>query len=164
MQGRPPKPSEIRRREGNPGHRPLPEVILISGRPALGELDEPPAHLSKDARDFWSTTVARLIESGIVDRVDIPALEQLATQYARIRQAQRVIASDGHYIRGSVGQLRESPALKIEREATILFLRLAENFGLTPVARARLGLAEMSRRTLAAELAASFEPLLIPIT
>jgi P27 family predicted phage terminase small subunit len=89
---------------------------------------------------------------GIVDRVDIPVLEQLATQYARIRQAQRVIAEVGHFELGSRGQVKEHPALKIEREATRTFLTLAEQYALTPVARTRLGLAELHRRTLQAEM------------
>jgi hypothetical protein len=79
-------------------------------------------------------------------------LEQLAVQYARIRQAQRVLAVDGHFVRGSVGQLRPHPALKIEGDATDRFLKLAEHYALTPIARTRLGLAELHRRSLAEEL------------
>lgn len=147
-----PKPREQRIMEGNPGRRPLPEPVLVSGRPVPGELTEPPAHLPADAKEFWSDSVQRLASVGIIDRVDVPALEQLATQYARIRQAQRVIAEDGHFTRGSVGQLREHPALKIEREATTMFLKLADQFALTPVARTRLGLAQLHGRALQQEL------------
>lgn len=118
MRGVKPKPVEQRQREGNASKRKLPEPLLVGGRPTLRELDEPPEHLPPEAKEFWRDSVVRLIEVGIVDRVDVPVLEQLATQYARIRQSQRVLAEDGHFTRGSVGQIREHPALKIEREAT----------------------------------------------
>jgi P27 family predicted phage terminase small subunit len=152
VRGRKPVPVEQRIREGNAGHRPLPERVLVAGRPDLNELAEPPAHLPADARDFWVETVTRLGAGGSVDRVDVPVLEQLSVQYARIRGAQRVIAEDGFFVRGSVGQLREHPAMKIEREATTLFLKLAENYALTPIARTRLGMAELQRRSLADEM------------
>ena len=44
------------------------------------------------------------------------------------------------------------PALRVERDAWQAFLRFAEQYALTPVARTRLGLAELHRRTLAEEL------------
>jgi P27 family predicted phage terminase small subunit len=152
MRGRKPKPAEQRRLEGNPGKRPLPDTVIVAGRPDVAEMAEPPDYLPEDGKDFWSETVAWLIDLGIVDRIDRFALEQVATQYARIRQAQRVIKADGHFARGSTGQLVEHPALKIERSATDLFLKLAEHYALTPIARTRLGLAELQARSLASEL------------
>jgi len=65
-----------------------------------------------------------------VDRVDAPALELLAVHCARIAQARHVVAAHGHFARGSAGQVRQHPALRIEREATKLFLMLAEEFRL----------------------------------
>jgi P27 family predicted phage terminase small subunit len=152
MRGRKPTPVEQRVAEGNPQRRPIPQPMLVSGRPNLHELDEPPAHLPPEAQEFWKTSVTRLIEVGIIDRVDVPVLEQLATQYARIRQAQRVLAKDGHYSRGAAGQLKRHPAMDIESNATMMFLKIAEHYALTPIARTRLGLAELHRRSLAAEL------------
>lgn len=150
--GQKPKPVEQRIREGNAGKNKLPEPLLVGGRPMPAEIADPPGHLTADAREFWRTSVLRLAEVGIIDRVDVPVLEQLATQYARIRGAQRVIESEGYFARGSVGQIREHPALKIEREATTQFLKIAEHYALTPIARTRLGLAELHRRTLSQEL------------
>src|SRR5947209_5189831 len=81
-------------------------------------------------------------------RVDMPMLEAMSIQYARAMQARRVLRSEGLFTSGSVGQLREHPAVKIEREATTLFARLAEQFALTPASRSRLGMAELHRRSL----------------
>lgn len=164
MRGAKPKPVEQRRKEGNPAKRKLPEPLLVGGRPLPGELMEPPEHLIDDAKDFWRKSVARLVEVGIIDRVDVPVLEQLATQYARIRAAQRVIGKQGYFVRGSVGQLREHPAVKIERDATALFLKIAEHYALTPIARTRLGLAELHRRSLETEMEAGLgKPDLVPV-
>lgn len=164
MRGSKPKPVEQKLREGNPGKRPLPEPLLVAGRPQHGELAEPPEHLPEEAKEFWKESITRLIEVGIIDRVDVPVLEQLSVQYARIRQAQRVLAVDGHYVRGSVGQLRPHPALKIEQDATTLFLKMAEHYALTPIARTRLGLAELHRRSLQAEISDNLAtPKLTPV-
>ena len=153
MRGRKPVPAEQRRLEGgrDVSHRAVPDVLLVAGRPA-DQLDIPPDDLPRDAQEYWRATVARLVEVGMIDLVDDAALRMLATQYARWRQAGRVVAEDGHFARGSVGQLREHPAVKIEREAHGLFLKTAEHFGLTPMARTRLGLAELHRRSLHAEM------------
>ena len=142
----------------------MPEPLLVSGRPRVGELDEPPAHLPEDGKAFWRDTIWRLSECGIIDRVDVPLLEMLATQYARIRGAQRVISETGYFATGSVGQLREHPALKIEREATTTFHRICQEFGLSPIGRTRLGLAELHRRTLVHEMVEMLgEPTLRPV-
>src|SRR4051794_25876321 len=164
MRGRRPKPREQRVMEGMAGHRPLPETVLVSGRPSRGEWDEPPAHLPEDARRFWGETVSRLVDVGLVDRVDVPLLEMLATQYARAHAARRVIAEVGYFTKGSRGQLTEHPAVRIEREATQLFSRLAEQFAIGAVSRSRLGLAELHARGLKAALEQSFgRPNLRPI-
>jgi P27 family predicted phage terminase small subunit len=167
VRGPKPTPIEQRIKEGNPHKRPLPQTVLVGGRPDLEEFREPPPDLPVEAQEFWRDTVLELINVGIVDRVDRPVLRQIAIQYARIAQAQRVLAEQGHYVRGSVGQLREHPALKIERDATSLFMKMAEHYGLTPVARTRLGLAELQRRSLKQELegglkAPKFKP--VPLT
>lgn len=152
MKGRKPKPIEQRRKEGNAGKRPVPEALLVAGRPDLQELAEPPEHLPKMAKEFWTSTIVKLAEVGILDRVDVPVLEMLASQYAMVRGSQKVLDEDGYFVRGSVGQIRPHPALKIHNDATDRFLKLAEHYALTPIARTRLGLAELHRRSLKKEL------------
>ena len=75
-----------------------------------------------------------------------------------------MVAYEGHYTVGARGQIREHPALRIEREYMQTYLRLADQFALTPVARTRLGLAEVHRRALSAEMDDALgEPDLVPI-
>jgi len=158
--GRPPKPVEQRIAEGNPGRRPLPEPV----RPApVHKAPEPPDHLDKDAKAFWNEAVPVLYEVGILDKVDTAALEMAATAYSRFREAKRVIDKKGILSRGSAGQVVEHPALSTERASQQMYLRFADQYALTPVARTRLGLAELHRRSLVQEMNDAIgEPELTP--
>lgn len=158
--GRPPKPVEQRRLEGGSAvsHRPIPEPLLVAGRPDLERFRIPPAHLPADAKEYWGDSIKTLAEVGIVDLVDRPALEMLATQYARARQAGRVVAEKGMFSYGAAGQIREAPWVKVERDAMTMFLRFATEFAQTPVARTRLGLADLHAKAMAAEMEAALEP------
>lgn len=157
--GNPPVSVEQRMREGvGPSgrsvvsHRRVPEPVIVGGRPDFHELAEPPEDLPADGKRLWREDVSRLLEVGIVDRVDRAGLEMMCTAYARAKQAGRVLKAEGLFTGGARGQLREHPAVAIERQAWLIFFRVANDYALTPVARARLGLAEVGRRTLAAEL------------
>lgn len=130
----------------------MPEVLLVAGRPDLERFREPPATLPRDAKAFWLGCVEKLVEAGVIDLVDGPALEMLATAYARVQQAQRVIAEEGHFAIGSGGQLKEHPALKIEQTYMTMFERYLNHFALSPIARTRLGLAQLHGKAMAKEL------------
>ena len=153
MRGPKPKPVEQRRLEGGSdvSHRTMPEPLLVAGRPEH-ELDEPPRDLPPVARRYWRKTIRRLVEVGMIDLVDEAALRMLASQYARWDAAAKVVNKEGVVSAGYMGQPVEHPAVRVERNATILYLRAAEQFGLTPMARTRLGLAELHRRSLHAEM------------
>lgn len=160
--GRKPKPVEQRRKEGNPGKRPMPEPVVVGGRPST--LPDPPAHMPEDAKEAWRKIVPTLSNIGILDNVDEMALEAMCTQFARARQAGRVIGKKGPLARGSQGQVVEHPAMASERAAHKLFLQFAEHYALTPVARTRLGLAELQRKTLSQELTESLDVDLEEVT
>jgi P27 family predicted phage terminase small subunit len=155
MRGRKPTPVEQRIAEGNPGKRPLPEPVVLE-RVREGDdhpLLTPPDHLPKAAKEAWLQTVPTLAKVGLLDSVDVLALEAMCIQYARARQAGVIIAAQGPVTRGSTGQLREHPSIATERNAHAMFLRFAEQYALTPSARTRLGLAELQRRQATEELA-----------
>ena len=71
---------------------------------------------------------------------------------APVQRARALIDEHGHLSVGDQGQPRPHPAVRIEQEAMRDYLRFAEEFGLTPVARTRLGLAELRRRSMDEEL------------
>lgn len=150
MKGNPPTPVEKRVREGNPQRRPIPEPLLVSGRPDDPNELQPPEDMPESGKQAWREIVPQLVQVGLVDRVDRLALEAMCTQWARFKQAGRVVNAQGHLVRGVSG-LREHPSLKTERDAASAFFRIAEHYGLTPIARTRLGLAELHRRQLKSE-------------
>lgn len=165
MQGRMPTPVENRIREGNPQKRKMPEPLLVAGRVNDVENEfEPPEDMPEAGKQAWRTVVPELAAVGLLDHVDKLALEMMCIQYARMKQVGKVIARQGHLVRGAGGTLREHPSLKTEREAAGLFFRVAEQYALTPVARTRLGLAELHRRALKDEFNSALgEPDLRPI-
>jgi P27 family predicted phage terminase small subunit len=153
MRGRKPIPVEQRRLEGRDvSHRPLPEPLLVAGRPELQELADPPEHLTAAAQDFWRDIVVQLVKVGMIDRVDRPALELICTTWDEYTKADRVVREQGFFAAGPTGTIKEHPALKMRRLARAEFFKYAEQYGLTPMARTRLGLAELHARTLEQEL------------
>jgi P27 family predicted phage terminase small subunit len=149
--GRKPKPIEQRIAEGRAAHRPLPQPLMVKGRPDL-TMAEPPDDLPEDAKDLWRSVVPSLLEVGILDVVDLPAMEAMCTEWAYGKEASRIVAEKGVLSRGHAGQLREHPAVSTVRKSHEMFARFAAEYGLTPSARARLGLAHMQGRALQAEL------------
>lgn len=133
--GRPPKPVEQKIREGNPGKRKLPAPLKL----VEGGLEKP--ELPAAASAFWDDIVPILEHAGVLNRVDRVALTALVMQWERAEQARTLLAAQGLFVPGSAGQMVEHPALQVERNAHMLLLRFAGEFGITPVARARIAAA-----------------------
>lgn len=133
MKGRKSKPVEQRKREGNPGKRKLAAPLkLRPGTPVK------PTYLLPSAGKLWDELVSALAPSGLAGKVDASALTALCVQWARAEQAREVLDEYGLFGKGSTGQIIEHPALSIERNAHAMFLRFAEQYGLTAAARARI--------------------------
>ena len=130
----------------------VPEPVRVSGRAELADLAEPPAHLSKDAKQWWSEVAPVLSEAGILERVDRYVLACAASAYGDIVMMDRVIAARGPFAHRSVGNIVEAPWLKARRDAMAMFERFSNHLALSPVARARLGLAHLTGRALMAEM------------
>ena len=137
-------------REGNT--RNLPEPVHVSNRLQEGELPEPPMALGKAARAFWDQVTPVLAEAGVLERIDLFMLALAASAWGDVQKAQAVLDQKGYFQVGSVGQVKEHSALKIKREATITFERLANHLCLSPVARTRLGLAALTARAMSREM------------
>jgi P27 family predicted phage terminase small subunit len=126
-------------------------VVLVGGRPVPLEWATPPATLPDAGKAWWCETVPILCDSGLLDRADVSIVELAALMWARIVQSRRVLAEDGHFTTGSVGQLKEHPSLKIERESVREYRRLAMELGIGPLGRTNLGLNLMAGARMAAE-------------
>ena len=81
MKGRKPKPTALKRLNGNPGRRPL---INSEPQVTLGGFSCP-RHLNDEARREWHRVVHDLKDAGVLARVDRAALEAYCVSYARWR-------------------------------------------------------------------------------
>jgi P27 family predicted phage terminase small subunit len=151
--GRPPKPAEVKRREGNPGKRAIQQPIVVSGRVVTPDnLPTPPLHLDERGQALFTEYVNELVGAGIFDLSDTPALEAMCEAQREAENAYAVLQREGHTVRGYRSTLVVHPAYKVWRDSRTIWLRYAEQFALTPSARARLGLAGLMGRKLSDEL------------
>lgn len=136
--GRPPKPTEAKKRAGNPGKRKQPENVLVGGRTA----PEPPADLRPGALKAWREVVPLLIDAGVLDTVDRQTLAVYCTAVELNELAASILASGngtGLVIVQPSGRVAPDPHFAVWKDTATVIRQFAEQFGLTPSARARLG-------------------------
>lgn len=152
--GRKPKPIEQKIREGNPGKRKLPApVILGDGRQIDKPDDLPPA-----AEELWDELVPVLLAANVLNAIDRSALTALVLAWDDVVTFGKVIEEQGRFTFGSQGQMVVHPAVTSRRVAVDQYIRIATEFGITPVARARIAAAAaIAGATMRGELAAALD-------
>lgn len=147
MKGRPRKPIEEKRREGNPGHRPLGQAFVLGGR----ERPPQPPSLSPRQLEAWTTIIEDLEGGGVLDKADAGLVESAAVFWGRAREAREQLERQAiehetgirelsHLLAHSARGYTKNPLLQVERDSWHEFRLVAENLGLSPGARSRLGL------------------------
>jgi phage terminase small subunit len=89
----------------------------------------PPEHLGPAGRDLWTKT----LEDFSPDDFKAHSFELLAaagTQLDRAAQARAAIEKHGIATKDRFNQLRENPAVAVERNAHLAFVRIARELGL----------------------------------
>jgi len=132
--GRPPLPTGIKALQGTlrpSRERERAPLVLPAGVP------ECPEHLDGHARDAWTLLAGQLAEVGVLSRIDGAALECLCTLWARAREADELIETEGMIIQTPFGP-KKHPALIISDKSWAQFRQYAIEFGITPVARMRM--------------------------
>lgn len=106
----------------------------------------PPPALGPDGRYCWQHATASLIKAGILARGDLPMLEAMCHEWERYARLQAVIAHrNRESADGFGGELSTTPnghvqmsAERISANQALKQVRhIAQEFGLTPVARVR---------------------------
>jgi len=133
MAGRKPKPIELKRIEGNPGKRPLPEEI----KPSIGETTCP-THLSETAKKEWIRIVPELLNLGLLTNIDRAALAAYCQAFGRWVDAENVINEKGVLYKTAAGNVITSPMLWVANKAMEQMHKFLTEFGLTPSSRARI--------------------------
>ncbi|MFB7907655.1 phage terminase small subunit P27 family [Kitasatospora sp. NPDC056076] len=140
--GRPPTPTERKRRTGNPGGRPLPEPVVQLA--AVAHLPSPPATLGDTGRAAWD----RLWTAGqawLSPATDMDVLTRLCEAHDEREAMRDQVAADGYMVPGSMGQTRAHPLLTQIRALEAQMTKWESLCGFTPTDRARLGYAEVKR-------------------
>jgi P27 family predicted phage terminase small subunit len=138
-----PMPVALKLLRGNPGRRPIKRGFEPPASPAP---PNPPSFLRGDARQEWDRIAGGLFLFGLLTEVDVMVLAAYCTSFARWKSAEEAIARvaaldpamDGLLVKGSEGQARANPLLRIAAEAASDMVRYASEFGFGPAARSRI--------------------------
>lgn len=130
--GRKPKPTELNRVQGNPGHRPV-----NTREPKPASPVKTPRGMSAGAKTFWRDHAAELERLSILTGVDTPALRLAAEHYALAVQAAAELHQTGLTVMGKDGE-RKNPLAQVFKDNALAFKSFAVEFGMTPSSRTRL--------------------------
>ncbi len=148
MRGPKPKPTETKRRNGNPGKRPLNDR---EPKPSVEGL-KCPAWLSPKAKKEWKRIVPELIRLGLATMADQAPLAAYCQAVAELEDATETLDREGRLVDEPVmgydkaerkmvlvaTKKREHPAVKLQRDAFGRIKQFMCEFGLTPSSRTRL--------------------------
>lgn len=147
--GRKPKPTALKKLEGNPGKRPLNDLEPL---PKVTML-RCPNWLEPEAKKEWRRLAPVLIGAGILTSADAVPFAGYCQAYARWKEAEEQVSRLGMvYKEKDTERVRPNPYIAIARSAFAEVKSLAAEFGLTPANRtaiiANALTAEKSKREL----------------
>lgn len=153
--GRPADPNRVKRGTGNrpaPGKAKAKAPVVLVAQPTYPA----PATLPKEVHAVWDAIVADLGGANHMRESYLPSLEAYCNAVYVHAQATANIAQFGLLVKGTNGPMT-NPLLKVQKDAAATMLRYAETFGLTPAARIRLGLMEITGMSILGTLNSSLD-------
>jgi P27 family predicted phage terminase small subunit len=138
MRGRKPKPTRVKKLQGNPGKR----KIKNAGEPKPRANNVDIANLlsfGNLSRAFLDKYGPLLKVEGLLTDLDQPALELMSTHYAIAMKAAEVIETEGIKTKDDHQLDRKHPLLPVFRDNSTAFKGYAVEFGMTPSGRSRFG-------------------------
>ena len=138
MPGPPRKPNELKRKQGNPGNKPLPKLADVHALPQM--MLNSPAHLSSAAQQIWVDVRDRAPWMASTDEHLLLLLcekfDRRSELVAKLEVSDPVLFTDKGYAYANplVGMIST-----IENE----IFKMLSSLGLTPSDRSRLGVAEV---------------------
>src|SRR3954463_10399212 len=144
LRGPAPKPTAIKRLEGNPGKRKLNEA---EPTPTLGA-PECPDHLDDVARKEWERLTTILVAMKVLTEADYIALANLCQGYSTLVNAQKQMNKTGILYKSKTGYIQQSPLLGIIHTQTTIVNNLLREFGLTPSSRTRVATVEPKNKPI----------------
>ena len=132
--GRRPKPTALKKLEGNPGKRPLNELEPV---PPVASL-RCPNYLLPEARKEWRRLAPILMNLGLLTAADAVPFAGYCQAYARWREAEEFITQHGSIFKTPSGYVQQVPQVSIAQQNLKIMQSFATEFGLTPACRARI--------------------------
>lgn len=135
--GRAKKPAAIKKLQGNPGKRKIPDEV----EPPKG-IPPCPTFLSPSAKKMWKLLGGYLDDIGLISVVDGAPLMVICSAWAELEKAEKEIQGNGEVFsyKGAFDQPMQKLNLwvPIREKARKTLLAAAKEFGLTPVSRTRV--------------------------
>lgn len=147
--GRPPTPTERKRRLGNPGGRALPDVSNVVALPPVE--DTAPDQLGPAGRAVWGVVTEQckwLAES------DRPTLVMLCEKFDRRQDFMVRLENSDPVLYTDKGYAYANPLVGMLSTLETEIAKLLSALGLTPTDRTRLGVAEVKAKSRLEELLA----------
>ena len=139
------KPTEQKRRLGNPGQRRLPSALSVVSLPEGAIAGDPPEVLGVAGRALWATVVE--FASKWIAPTDRPQLVRMCLAADELELLDAAIARDGHSLRTDKNYAYTNPDLLARDRLEERVTKWSTQFGLTPVARSALGAFEVRARS-----------------
>lgn len=157
--GRPASPTSVKRGTNNKSastqRRKTAEASLVTVQ-AAPEQFPPTAVVPAEVHDVWRSVVADLGGANNMRQSFVPAIEAYCLAVYTHAQAAAQIREYGVLVKGNNGPMA-NPMLKVQKDSAASMLRFAETLGLTPAARIRLGLMEITGMSLLSTLNAGLD-------
>lgn len=128
-----PKPTKLRLLEGAAPHR-----VNQHEPQASDELPTCPDWVAPAVREVWDYTIHELDAMGIASSTDRDALLCFCEAVVTHQRASQKLAKSDILIRSFNGQPIRNPAIMVQRDAAQTIRAFAQEFGLSPSARARI--------------------------
>ncbi len=138
MPGPAPKPTAIKKLEGNPGRRPLnpAEPKPRTTRPKM------PQYLTPAEQAEWKRITRELRSMGLLTSADADAIAVYCQVACRYQLATKDVQEKGLTVESPNGYPIINPALSIVNKCIQQMHRLLTEFGMTPAARSRISVPE----------------------
>jgi P27 family predicted phage terminase small subunit len=145
--GRPPKPVEQKRKNGNPGQRKLPDLKNVIALPQIK--GDAPLHLSDAGQKMW--TDVRSMAPWIAN-TDAKLLIELCEKMDKKYELKEKLAATDYVLFTDKGYAYANPLFGMLNTVENDIVKLLSLLGLTPVDRSKLGVAEVTTKGKLAQL------------
>ena len=145
--GRPPKPVEQKRKNGNPGQRKLPDLKNVIALPQIK--NQPPIHLSESGKKIW-LEIREL--APWIATTDGKLLVELCEKMDKKYELKEKLAATDYVLFTDKGYAYANPLFGMLNTVENDIVKLLSLLGLTPVDRSKLGVAEVTTKGKLAQL------------